>query len=194
MLMVMFVTMAKAGVEDLKRSHFDRVTNRRLAMVLDLQGTWVPIQWSDVVVGNFVKVFDREELPADMILLDSSLADGGCYIETSNIDGDTNLKIRSQINGLRNLNFQEGGLLGLGGTMTFEEPNKHIHTFEATINLDNSVDVHAVGPGNLLLRGAALRYGILLVFACSLESLTRIHVHVLQKHILGSGCGCLHGA
>ncbi len=41
-----------------------------------------------------MRVLDKQEVPADMILLASSEKGGNCYIETSNIDGETNLKIK----------------------------------------------------------------------------------------------------
>ena len=45
--------------------------------------------------GHFVLVKNREMAPADLVLLASSNDQGGAYIETSSIDGETNLKLRN---------------------------------------------------------------------------------------------------
>ena len=53
------------------------------------------IRRMDIRQGHFVLVKNREMVPADVLLLASSNDQGGAYIETSSIDGETNLKLRN---------------------------------------------------------------------------------------------------
>lgn len=57
-------------------------------------------RWKDVRVGDFVKVVCNEVVPADLLLLHTSDPNGVCHIETSNLDGETNLKQRKAMSGL----------------------------------------------------------------------------------------------
>jgi len=45
-------------------------------------------------VGNIVKVVEDGFFPADLILLNSPGPKGTLYVETKNLDGETNLKMR----------------------------------------------------------------------------------------------------
>lgn len=51
--------------------------------------------WADIQVGDILKVYKDEPFPADMIALDSSYANGVCYIETGALDGEKNMKPKS---------------------------------------------------------------------------------------------------
>ncbi|POS76106.1 phospholipid-translocating P-type ATPase [Diaporthe helianthi] len=53
--------------------------------------------WKDLQVGDFVRLYNDEEIPADILVLSTSDSDGVCYIETKNLDGETNLKIRNAL-------------------------------------------------------------------------------------------------
>ena len=46
----------------------------------------------EIEVGCLVKVHEGENFPCDLILVQSSLSKGISYVETKNLDGETNLK------------------------------------------------------------------------------------------------------
>ena len=46
----------------------------------------------DVQVGCIVKVRENQFFPCDMVMISSSLPKGMAYVETKNLDGETNLK------------------------------------------------------------------------------------------------------
>lgn len=69
---------------------------RDLNVRIDLVSVaFLSIRRMDMRAGDIVLVKNREMVPADIILLGSSGENGAAYIETSPIDGETNLKLRS---------------------------------------------------------------------------------------------------
>ena len=50
--------------------------------------------WKNVRVGDFVLLRNDDPIPADIVILATSDSDGACFVETKNLDGETNLKVR----------------------------------------------------------------------------------------------------
>ncbi|CAH7683306.1 putative aminophspholipid translocase [Phakopsora pachyrhizi] len=60
-------------------------------------------KWDSLRVGDYVKVLNNQAVPADILICSSSDSEENvCFIETKNLDGETNLKSR---HGLSQLNF-----------------------------------------------------------------------------------------
>ena len=62
--------------------------------LLRTEGQFVERYWKDLVVGDYIQLECDEVIPADIFLLQSSDREGICYVQTSNLDGETNLKQR----------------------------------------------------------------------------------------------------
>ena len=59
------------------------------------------VDWQDVRVGDIMHLSCNDIIPADLLLLRSSDKSGICHVETMNLDGETNLKQRQTITGIR---------------------------------------------------------------------------------------------
>ena len=107
LLVILTITAIKEIVEDFNRHREDRKINDSKVDVLK-DRTWTAISWKDVCVGDIVKIKSEKSFPADLILLSSSDAECQCYIETANLDGETNLKIRTAHVGTKHLKDVNG--------------------------------------------------------------------------------------
>lgn len=52
------------------------------------------VKWQNLYVGDIVKVHKDEYFPADLLILESSDNRGQAFVETKNLDGETNLKAK----------------------------------------------------------------------------------------------------
>ncbi|KAK2519105.1 Atp8a2 [Columba guinea] len=154
LLFILTVAGIKEIIEDYKRHKADSAVNKKKTIVLR-NGMWQNIMWKEVAVGDIVKVTNGQHLPADMIIISSSEPQAMCYIETANLDGETNLKIRQGLSQTSSLQSREE-LMKVSGRIECEGPNRHLYDFTGNLRLDGQSPV-PVGPDQILLRGAQLR-------------------------------------
>ena len=120
----------------------------------------------ELQVGMVVKIRRDEYFPADLILLNSSAPKGICYIETKDLDGETNLKHKTSDKKLLQLGIDDDASVihtVNGGYVECENPNDMLYRFEGSLYIKDFVVPLSVDQ--ILLRGSNLRntdfiYGI----------------------------------
>uniref|UniRef100_A0A671W488 Phospholipid-transporting ATPase n=1 Tax=Sparus aurata TaxID=8175 RepID=A0A671W488_SPAAU len=146
LIFILTVAGIKEIIEDYKRHKADNTVNKKKTTGMVCMC---------VAVGDIVKVTNGQHLPADMVIVSSSEPQAMCYTETSNLDGETNLKIRQGLTLTAGAQSLED-LIALSGRLECEGPNRHLYDFTGTLRLENQ-NPAPLGPDQVLLRGAQLR-------------------------------------
>ena len=97
LIFVLTVSLIREGYEDLQRAKIDKEQNCEICEVYK-NGKWVKIKSGDLKMGEIISVKKDSTFPADLVLLDSDLPNGICYIETGTLDGEKNLKLKASPN------------------------------------------------------------------------------------------------
>lgn len=153
LVVVILATMVKEAVEDWRRKQQDIEVNNRKAKVFQ-DGAFQHTKWTNLRVGDIVKVEKDEFFPADLILLSSSYEDAICYVETMNLDGETNLKLKQSLEVTSHLQNDEN-FGGFGAVIRCEDPNAHLYSFVGNIEVEEQQ--YPLSPQQLLLRDSKLR-------------------------------------
>ena len=95
-LVVLAINLIKEAVEDYKKHKNDKRVNDSINYVYKYP-KFVKERSKMINVGNIVKIKKEETLPADLLIIKSSLENGFCYMQTANLDGETALKPRESI-------------------------------------------------------------------------------------------------
>ncbi|KAM7484497.1 hypothetical protein LguiA_000506 [Lonicera macranthoides] len=154
LIIVIGATMVKEGIEDWRRKQQDIEVNNRKVKVHYGDGNFDNIEWKNLRVGDIVKVEKDEFFPADLVLLSSNYEDAICYVETMNLDGETNLKLKQALEAT-SLLHEESNFKDFKALVKCEDPNANLYSFVGTMEYQEQQ--HPLSPQQLLLRDSKLR-------------------------------------
>ncbi|CAK9268520.1 unnamed protein product [Sphagnum jensenii] len=157
LIFIFAVSASKEAWDDYGRYCLDKQANERSFWVVK-QGVKTQVQAQDILVGDLVWLHENDEVPCDLVLMGTSEALGLCHLETSALDGETDLKTR--VAPLPCIGLNSELLLKLKGVIECPDPDKDIRRFDANLRLfppftDN--DFSPITINNTLLQSCYLR-------------------------------------
>ncbi|KAF7717935.1 Uncharacterized protein PECH_002660 [Penicillium ucsense] len=122
--------------------------------------------WKSIQVGDFVRLYNEDPVPADIVILSTSDPDGACYVETKGLDGETNLKVRQALHCGRQVRHARD-CEKAEFTIESEAPHANLYAYNGAIRWDQRDPRYPDAPrkemvepitiNNMLLRGCSLR-------------------------------------
>lgn len=137
---------------------------------------WERTLWKKLEVGDVVLLQEDDQIPADIVVLSTSDPEGVCYVETKNLDGETNLKPRKSLKATMGIGNEED-IEHAQFWIDSEPPHANLYSYNAVLKYRTQSEQlgmeHPITEGraremgkemqepvtinDLLLRGCALR-------------------------------------
>ena len=161
-VVVLIISLIREAVEDYRKYSNDKLANETNVSIYKMP-SFLKQKCALIKVGNIIKVRKEEMVPADLLVIKSSLSNGFCYMQTSNLDGETTLKPRESIPlTQQKLRLQKPAtfskLLNPNNDNCYIEvdiPSKDIYEIEGTIFFKGEKTYF--NSKNVLLRGSRLK-------------------------------------
>lgn len=129
---------------------------------------WERTLWKKLEVGDIVLLRENDQVPADIVVLSTSDSNGLCYVETKNLDGETNLKPRKALKATSSI-LSEEDIEHSAFILDAEPPHPNLYSFNGVLKFrsgPSGVDptvasvtekLEPVTINEMLLRGCAVR-------------------------------------
>ncbi len=163
---IIICTMIKEFFEDIRRYRSDQEINHKKALIFNPSNNQFDDKnWEDINVGDITKVNQNDDISSDILLIRSSFDTGLCFVDTMNLDGETNLKEKLCPGETRKI--KEDIVLNMKGEIVCEKPNENLEKIDLSLTFSNMEINKSIlcGTKQLLLKGSKLKntdyiYGI----------------------------------
>ncbi|KAI0423943.1 hypothetical protein F5Y09DRAFT_325750 [Xylaria sp. FL1042] len=115
---------------------------------------WAQVEWRDVKVGDVVKLRRDEAVPADLVLLHATGENGIAYIDTMDLDGETNLKSRESLGDFKDCHTI-AGLRSTVAEFVLEDPNPDLYNFDGRVAINGKT--YPLTSNQVIYRGSTIR-------------------------------------
>jgi phospholipid-translocating P-type ATPase (flippase) len=92
-LIVLSISVFRECMQEIARQKEDKRVNSQKTRI-NRDGKWVEVDWEDVIVGDVILIPSDSPCPADIVVVATSSPGNSAYIQTTNLDGETNFKPR----------------------------------------------------------------------------------------------------
>lgn len=155
LVFILLLTMVKDLYEEVNRYKYDKLENEQIVQYYDSQkGQFRNIMWQNIHIGMVLKISNNQQIPCDMLILQQKHNDRNIYIETKNLDGETNLKFKTLNNKLKKFSNIDQ-VIQSGLAVNYEKPNQYLYNFNGNIEINRQTS--DLNNDNIVLRGCYLK-------------------------------------
>ena len=157
---VIIINGLKDFFEDLKRKQSDNRENKSNLKVVKFNKKdegFVKTTWDNIKLGQIVKVKKDEYFPCDLILIYSTNKNGVAYVESKNLDGETNLKYKESTKEIFkdfNVEPHENIFNNFSGKIMCDKPNANLYEFHGVLkyNYDKKHSLSIIEENQISVR------------------------------------------
>jgi phospholipid-transporting ATPase len=158
LVVVLAVAAIRDAFEDFGRYQSDRKANATPVDMIPEGGSTAVVtkESRDVLAGDILYLKRGAEIPADCIIMSTALEDGACFVETANLDGETNLKPKQAKLALQRKFGTVASIAQLSGEVTCDAPSNSLTSWQGKVAVPGCGEL-SLDMDSLLLRGCVVR-------------------------------------
>lgn len=119
---MLIITLLKEAFDDFSRMRKDKELNNKKYEKLKSDGSFVKTHAANIKVGDIIKIYQNERIPADLVLLQTTEKSGSIFIRTDQLDGETDWKLRKAVTITQKL-YPNERLVEFDGEIVANPPN-----------------------------------------------------------------------